>query len=157
VKTKATRSDSVVEDILGADWSRAGRVGVPAALAATLGLTAAISIADAGGPSGLAGYIVRGGGWLAEYFAEYAGGGSCKWRSPEGQWFHLLLVVGLIAWPAGAASIALALVEVIRVRAERARRARALIGLALVAAAVILAWARLSAIGAVSGALERCQ
>ncbi len=63
---------------------------------------------------------------LGNFYAEYAGGGSCKLRGDEA--FHLLIMVGLLAFPlALGAGVAFGL------RAWRARDRRAAMGLAIAA------------------------
>ncbi|APR84653.1 Hypothetical protein A7982_10002 [Minicystis rosea] len=127
------------------DGSRLTDVFLVPAVAFTVSVTAWISIADA-----------RGGGLLASYFEEYAGGGSCKWRGPEGQAFQLLLMVGLLAWPAGLGAVGVALVEAITSRNEGARHRRALVVFAVVSIVVAAALLRLVNLRAVAGARGAC-
>jgi hypothetical protein len=117
---------------------------VVVAVAFTVGIAGLISYMDA-----------RGGGLLSRYFEEYAGGGSCKWRGPEGQNFQLLLTLGLLAWPAGIAASAVGLAGLVSARTSSERR-RAAAGAVVVTALVTLALARLVSLRAVAGAMEQC-
>lgn len=82
---------------------------------------------------------------LGDFYAEYAGGGSCELRGEDG--FHLLLLVGLLAFPlALGAGVSFAR------RLRRARDRRSAVGLAI-AALTLLALHRLDFADA---ALEIC-
>lgn len=115
------------------------------AVAFTAGMSTAISIVDA-----------RGGGMLARYFEEYAGGGSCKWRGTNGESFQALLVVGLLAWPAGVGAAAIALTEMIVEVRTRALRGRAILVFTGTIVVVLLALLQLASLRAVAGARGDC-
>lgn len=114
------------------------------AVAFTAGMAAAISIVDA-----------RGGGLLASYFEEYAGGGSCKWRGEEAQRFQLLLTVGVLAWPAGTGAVIVAVRDAILTDDDGKARRRA-IAVSAVVVVVAVALLRLASLRAVRGAMGAC-
>lgn len=123
----------------------ARRVLLALAVAFTAGMSIAISTADA-----------RGGGMLARYFAEYAGGGSCKWRGTSGESFQVLLTVGLLAWPAGIVAVGIALAELVLGARGRALRGRTVLVCIAAITVVAVALLRLATLRAVAGARGDC-